>query len=170
MKKSLLLIAGILAGFFAFAELKYSQTIDGNTHILARKDLEALNSEVSLKYTADSLYKEYDDLRKACGKNDLLFDQKREGEFAGRPVRLSGYVKKVKKTFFDEYIIELSTSKLLSWNISVVYPKRMADDEIKKITSYKEGDFFEALVFTRSTYLYVDVPVWNQNGVYKTVQ
>ena len=32
----------------------------------------------------------------------------------------------------------------------------------------KQGDYFEAIVITRDTYMYVDIPVWNSNGIYRT--
>ena len=167
MKKSFILIALSFLAAACFCETKFPQTREGNTHILSNTDLKKLQSEPVNKYTTDSLYKEYDALRKSCGKDSELFEKKCSQEFADRAIKISGYIKKVKKNVLGEYIVDLGTTKLLAWDIGVVYPRKTADDVIAKILSLKEGDYFEAVVYTRETYMYVDMPVWNDNGSYR---
>ena len=39
---------------------------------------------------------------------------------------------------------------------------------LNELMMLKEGDYFEAVVMTRTNDLYVDVPVWDSNGTYRT--
>ena len=85
------------------------------------------------------------------------------------PIVIYGYINQVRKSILDEYIVELSVN--VDWavfNISVVYPKKISPAMKEELMYLKRGDYFQALVFTRSTYAYVDVPVWNSNGTYRT--
>ncbi len=132
-------------------------------------DLKTLHESKSTihSYSANGLYREYDRLRESCGNNELLFEQKKETAFAHAVIVLSGYVSQVRKSFFNEYIVELETTESLA-DIGVVYPEKISAAMLSDLMNLKRGDYFEAIVITRSTYLYVDVPVWNQNGVYRT--
>lgn len=53
-------------------------------------------------------------------------------------------------------------------NVSVVFPKRISSAMINELMQIKKGDYFESIAFTRTTSAYVDVPVWNSNGTYRT--
>lgn len=119
-------------------------------------------------FSADEHYREYDSLVESCGNNKLLIDKKLEEEFANKLQRICGFVYQVRRSILNEYIVELRTSEAWSWNVKVVYPKQISQAMINELLSLKEGDYFEAIVLTRATYLYVDVPVWNQSGVYRT--
>lgn len=152
---------------YAFAETCTS-TLDGNAHILSYSDLKrALSTNLTI-YTANELYRAYESLRISCGNNELLFDEKRETEFANKLIKLTGYVKEVRRSILNEYIVELGTTETFSWNIGVVYPKRISQAMKSELMKLREGDYFEAVVITRNTYMYVDVPVWNSNGIYRT--
>lgn len=146
----------------------FSLMLDGNAHIFSYNDLKKLHEMNPYKYSANSLYIAYENLRESCGNNELLFDQKRETEFANQLIIISGYVKQVRKSILDEYIVELGTTEIGAWDIGVVYPKRISQNMINELMTYKQGDYFEAVAITRNSYMYVDIPVWNQNGVYRT--
>lgn len=140
----------------------------GNTHVLSYNDLKTLH-ELSINYTsADDLYKEYSNLKKSCGDNEILFEEKTKTDFANKLIKITGRVSKVRKSILDEYIVELETNELWAWNIGVVYPQGISQAMKNELMQLYSGDYFESLAITRSTYMYVDVPVWNQNGVYRT--
>ena len=102
------------------------------------------------------------------GDNKLLLEKKLD-EAKNQLIVIYGYINQVRKSILDEYIVELSVN--VDWavfNISVVYPKKISPAMKEELMYLKRGDYFQALVFTRSTYAYVDVPVWNSNGTYRT--
>ena len=152
--------------------LCYGQTLrlDGNAHIFSYDFLKKMHTVLAQTGTtpADELYKRYKKLRQSCGSNEILFEEKRKTEFANCAMKISGQVHKVRKSIFDEYIVELKTNELGAWNIGVVYPKKISQTMKTELMQLRQGDYFEALILTRDTYLYVDVPVWEQNGVYRT--
>ena len=161
--------------FFSFACLiaccfadSFTATLDGNAHIFSYTDFKKIYNFTVDTYSANELYRSYKRLQEACGNNELLFDQKRKTEFANQLIKISGYVKRVRKSILDEYIVELGTTATWSWDIGVVYPKRISSAMINELMNLRQGDYFEALAITRDTYLYVDIPVWNSNGTYRT--
>ena len=153
--------------FLLFPE-SFSLTLDGNAHIFSYNDLKRLHEMNPAKYSADGLYRSYDNLRKSCGNNEILFDEKCKTEFANQLITIIGHVKQVRKSILDEYIVELEANETWAWNVSVVYPKRISQKMKGELMQLRQGDYFEALAITRSTYMYVDVPVWNSNGTYRT--
>lgn len=168
MKEKVLLLTFIIYGCLSCYAQQFVITLDGNAHILSYNDLKIIHESKIKKYSANALYLDYDNLRNSCGNNELLFDQKRETEFANRIIVISGYVKQVRKSFLDEYIVELGTTETWAFDIGVVYPKRISNAMINELLTLKAGDYFEAFAITRNTYMYVDVPVWNSNGAYRT--
>lgn len=167
MKKIAVLIMLCFCTCLCFSQ-PFSISKDGNACIFSYNALKSLHEQKDniAKYTANELSSWYDRIRDACGNNELLFEQKKETEFANHGIVISGYVYQVRKSILDEYIVELNTSDF--FNVGVVYPKKIPQVMVGKLMNLKRGDYFEAIVCTRSTYLYVDVPVWNQNGVYRT--
>lgn len=168
MKKLFAVFAAVLLCSLCFGDgMRFK--LDGNAHIFSYNDLKTLHESKSTihSYSANGLYRAYDRLRESCGNNELLFEQKKETAFAHAVIVLSGYVSQVRKSFFNEYIVELETTESLA-DIGVVYPEKISAAMLSDLMNLKRGDYFEAIVITRSTYLYVDVPVWNQNGVYRT--
>ena len=151
----------------AFAE-SFSITLDGNAHIFSYNDLKKILSMNCAIYTANELYRSYENLRNSCGNNKLLLEQKEKNEFANQLIKISGKVKQVRKSILDEYIVELYTSDSIFYDIGVVYPKRISQKMINELMTYKQGDYFQATVLTRRNDMYVDVPVWNSNGTYRT--
>lgn len=170
MKRRFFLLTFIIYGCLSCYAQQFAYTLDGNAHILPYNDLkEIYESKSSIKkYSANALYLDYNNLRNSCGNNELLFDQKRETEFANRIIIISGYVKQVRKSFLDEYIVELDTTETWAFDIGVVYPKRISNAMLNELLTLKAGDYFETIAVTRNTYMYVDVPVWNSNGTYRT--
>lgn len=158
--------------FFVFSVFPDSKesisfTLDGNAHIFSYNDLRKVLSANCDTYSATNLYNSYQDLVDSCGNNKLLQEQKEETEFNNTVIRITGRVSKVRKSILDEYIVELTTSGSII-NVGVVYPKRISQKMKNELMSYKQGDYFEAIAITRKTYCYCDIPVWNQNGVYRT--
>lgn len=151
----------------AFAE-SFSITLDGNAHIFLYNDLKKILSMNCTTYSANELYRSYENLRNSCGNNKLLLEQKEKNEFANQLIRITGTVKQVRKSILDEYIVELYTSDSIFYDIGVVYPKRISSAMINELMTYKQGDYFQATVLTRRNDMYVDVPVWNSNGTYRT--
>lgn len=166
MKKSVLFFAMLLL----FCSFNFAQSfwLDGNAHIFSYNDFKKVHEMNVDIYSPNDLYRVYENLRTECGNNELLFDQKCETEFANKLIRISGRVKQVRKSILDEYIVELGTTELFAWDIGVVYPKRISNAMINELMTLKAGDYFEANVITRSSYFYVDIPVWNSNGTYRT--
>lgn len=166
-KKIVTIIVMLLFIPFVFADT-FSFRLDGNVHILSYNNLKKIHELDVANYSANELYQAYNKLRDSCGNNELLFDQKRKTEFANQLIRISGYVKQVRKSILDEYIVELETTVIGAWNIGVVYPEKISSAMINELMTIKQGDYFEALIITRDTYMYVDVPVWDSNGTYRT--
>lgn len=166
--KAILSVLFILIGTSVFSDDYFSITLDGNAHVFSHSDLKKVLSLNCSDYSANELYRAYDKLRESCGNNELLFDQKRKTEFANQIIKISGYVKQVRKSILDEYIVELENTDTWAWDIGVVYPKRISSAMVNELMTLKQGDYFEAIVITRDTYMYVDIPVWNSNGIYRT--
>jgi hypothetical protein len=80
---------------------------------------------------------------------------------------ITGYVSRIRKGFFDEYIVELKVPKSFS-DISVVYPSTISQAKIKDLAEISIGDYFEAVVVGRSGYMYVDVLYYKLNGATRT--
>lgn len=159
---------GLLVLFLGFVCHGWEYTLYGNAHVLSYSDLKSLH-ELSIGYTsADDLYKDYSNLRKSCGDNEILFEEKTKTDFANKLIKISGRVSKVRKSILDEYIVELETNELWAWNVGVVYPQKISQTMKNELMQLCSGDYFECLAITRNTYMYVDVPVWNQNGIYRT--
>ncbi len=168
MKKSIMFFTMLLVlCSFTFAE-SLSFMLDGNAHVFSYNNFKKVHKMNTTKYSANSLYLEYDNLRTVCGNNELLFDQKRKTEFANQLITISGYVTQVRKSIYGEYIVELKTTKSLFSDIGVVYPKRISNAMLNELMTLKAGDYFEAIAITRDTCMYVDIPVWNSNGTYRT--
>ena len=150
-----------------FAE-SFSFMFDGNAHIFSYNDLKKVLETDWVCVSANDLYKSYKSLRESCGNNKLLLEQKEKTEFSNCLIKIYGKVKQVRKSILDEYIVELYTADSIFYDIGVVYPERISQAMINKLITLKEGDYFEATVVTRRNDRYVDVPVWNFNGVYRT--
>ena len=166
MKKKFFLI--LFLSFIIFASYTQSFRLDGNAHVFSYNDLKQILSTEPASFSANEFYRSYDNLRNSCGNNDLLFEEKCKTEFANRLIKISGRVKQIRKSILGEYIVELGTTETWAWNIGVVYPEKISQAMKSELMKLREGDYFEAIVITRSTYLYVDVPVWNSNGTYRT--
>lgn len=164
-KNGLLVFFTLFLNFFCHG---FPCTLDGNVHVFAYNDLKTLHNIVVKKVSATELYQDYESLRQSCGRNEILFEEKIRTIFANRILKISGRVHQVRKSFLDEYIVELETNETWAWNIGVVYPNKISQAMKNELMQLRQGDYFEALATTRNTYLYVDVPVWNQNGVYRT--
>lgn len=108
-------------------------------------------------YTPDDLYRDYE-------QNALKF----ENDFKHTAFKIHGYVARIRRGFFDEYIVELKCNESLVSDLAVVYPSRISEAMKKELMNLNIGDYFEALVVGRSSWYYVDVPVWNSNGTYRT--
>lgn len=155
--------------FLNFCCYGFDCTLIGNAHIFSYNDFKIIYENPSTKnFSANELYKWYDNLRKSCGNNELLFDEKLKTDFANSVIKISGRVKQVRKSILDEYIVELETTESWAWDINVVYPENISQSMKSELMKLRQGDYFEALAITRNSYMYVDVPVWNQNGVYRT--
>ena len=168
MKKNSLFFIFFVISIASIIAESISIDVYGNAHVLSHNDLKNVLSRNWTLFTANNLYRGYENLRNSCGNNELLFEKKKETDFANNIIRISGNVKRVRKSVLNEYIVELYTPDSMLADIGVVYPKLISQAMINELMNYKQGDYFEAVVITRSTYLYVDVPVWNQNGVYRT--
>lgn len=99
--------------------------------------------------------------------NQLLFDETIKTKVANKIIKISGTVKQV-LSYSSEYIVELNTYEDWALPVGVVYPKEISQAMLNELMSIKTGNHFEAIVMTRDTYIYVDIPVWDQNGVYRT--
>lgn len=167
MKKILVLIALCFCGYLCFSE-SLEGSLVGNAHIFSYNTLKRIHEQKNNmpEYSANGLIQWYNRVKDSCGNNELLFEQKKETEFANKGIVITGYVYQVRKSFFDEYIVELDTSD--SFYVGVVYPKKISQAMVSELMNLKQGDYFKAIVCTRSTCRYVDVPVWDQNGVYRT--
>lgn len=108
-------------------------------------------------YTPDYLCKYYN-------QNAVKF----ESDFKHVAFKIRGYITRIRRGFFDEYIVELKCDESWISDLAVVYPKKISEVKKKELANLNVGSYFEALVVGRSSWYYVDVPVWNQNGVYRT--
>jgi hypothetical protein len=108
------------------------------------------------KISASSIYANYKE-------NGIQF----ESNFKNSAFIITGRVARVRKGFFDEYIVELDVPDSFS-DISVVYPASISQAKIKDLAALSKGDYFEALVSGRSTYMYVDVLYYKLNGATRT--
>ena len=173
MKKLVFIFLSLFLCVSSFAEdLSFSIRLDGNAHILAYNDLAKIhkmkNNGGLERVSAEQLYDFYDGIYQKYGDNSLMKEQKQK-EAENTLIVIHGYVNLVRKSNLDEYIVELQVQR--DWsilNVSVVFPKRISPAMINELTQIKKGDYFESLAFTRTSYAYVDVPVWNSNGVYRT--
>ena len=66
------------------------------------------------------------------------------------------------------FLLVLKCNESLVSDLAVVYPSRISEAMKKELMNLNIGDYFEALVVGRSSWYYVDVPVWNSNGTYRT--
>jgi hypothetical protein len=80
---------------------------------------------------------------------------------------ITGTIARIRRGFFDEYIVELYVRNTLL-DISVVYPKSISDAKKQDIAALSKGDYFEAFVAGRRTYSYADVICYKQNGNTRT--
>jgi hypothetical protein len=87
-----------------------------------------------------------------------------ELDFANKVFVITGHVARIRKGFFDEYIVELEVRDSFI-DISVVYPKTISQAKINDIAVLQKGDYFEAVVSGRQSYMYVDVLYYKLNGV-----
>lgn len=146
--------------------------LDGNAHIFSYNDLTKIhqmkkNGEIQ-RISAEQLYDFYASIYQQYGDNSLMKEQKQK-EAQNSLIVIYGYVNLVRKSILDEYIVELQVQRDWSiMNVSVVFPKRISSAMINELTTIKKGDYFESLAMTRTTSAYVDVPVWNSNGTYRT--
>lgn len=95
--------------------------------------------------------------------------EQKQKEAQNSLIVIYGYVNLVRRSILDEYIVELQVQRDWSiMNVSVVFPKRISSAMINELMQIKKGDYFESIAFTRTTSAYVDVPVWNSSGTYRT--
>ena len=154
----------------------FSQTmtfqLEGNAHVFSYNNLAKLHQMKKdgqiQRVSAEQLYDFYDAIYQQYGDNSLMKEQKQK-EAQNSLIVIYGYVNLVRKSILDEYIVELQVQRDWSiMNVSVVFPKRISPAMINELMQIKKGDYFEAIAFTRTTSAYVDVPVWNSNGIYRT--
>ena len=167
MKKAICLGFLLFIGSFCFGQSFY---LDGNAHIFSYNDLKSLYSLKAQgkveRWSADKLYDFYHSLSNQYRDNSLVLEQKRD-EHRNTLIVVYGYVSQVRKSMWGEYIVELEASSSI-FNVSVVFPKEISSAMVKELMNIRSGDYFESLAITRGGSAYVDVPVWNQNGVYRT--
>lgn len=108
-------------------------------------------------YTPDELYRFYN-------QNAVKF----ENDFKYKAFKIKGYVSRIRRGFFDEYIVELKCNENWVSDLAVVYPSRISEAMKNDLMNLNIGEYFEALVVGRAAWFYVDVPVWNSNGTYRT--
>lgn len=109
-------------------------------------------------YTPDELYRIYH-------QNELKYENK----FYHVVFVVQGRITTIRKSFLDEYIVELECSEDWLCNLAIVYPKKISAAMKEKLMNLSPGEYYRALVVGRKSWLYVDVPVWNAgNGVYRT--
>ena len=172
MKKKLFTI--IFLAFITSTIFSQSMTfqLDGNAHVFSYNNLAKLHQMKKdgqiERISAEQLYDFYDRIYQQYGDNSLMKEQKQK-EAQNSLIVIYGYVNLVRRSILDEYIVELQVQRDWSiMNVSVVFPKRISSAMINELMQIKKGDYFEALVVGRSSWYYVDVPVWNSNGTYRT--
>lgn len=172
MKKKLFTI--IFLAFITSTSFSQSMTfqLDGNAHVFSYNNLAKLHQMKKdgqiERISAEQLYDFYDRIYQQYGDNSLMKEQKQK-EAQNSLIVIYGYVNLVRRSILDEYIVELQVQRDWSiMNVSVVFPKRISSAMINELMQIKKGDYFESIAFTRTTSAYVDVPVWNSNGTYRT--
>lgn len=146
--------------------------LDGNAHVFSYNNLAKLHQMKKdgqiERISAEQLYDFYDRIYQQYGDNSLMKEQKQK-EAQNSLIVIYGYVNLVRRSILDEYIVELQVQRDWSiMNVSVVFPKRISSAMINELMQIKKGDYFESIAFTRTTSAYVDVPVWNSSGTYRT--
>ena len=167
------LITSVLFTFiigFVFSQSMTFQ-LDGNAHIFSYNNLAKIHQmkkdgEIQ-RVSAEDLYDFYDEIYKQYGDNSLMKEQKQK-ETQNTLIVIYGYVNLVRRSILDEYIVELKCNESWVSDLAVVYPSRISEAMKKELMNLNIGDYFEALVVGRSSWYYVDVPVWNSNGTYRT--
>lgn len=172
MKKKLFTI--IFLAFITSTIFSQSMTfqLDANAHVFSYNNLAKLHQMKKdgqiERISAEQLYDFYDRIYQQYGDNSLMKEQKQK-EAQNSLIVIYGYVNLVRRSILDEYIVELQVQRDWSiMNVSVVFPKRISSAMINELMQIKKGDYFESIAFTRTTSAYVDVPVWNSNGTYRT--
>jgi hypothetical protein len=166
-RKILVLLFSIFFELFPFSQ---SYRLDDNAHIFSYNDLKMIfemkrQGKVT-KLSANEFYH-------YCARNmneysdNSLMQEKIAEKISNTVILIYGYVSQVRRSFLDEYIVELEAEDSL-FNVSVVYPKKISQAMIDELTHLRRGNYFESLVITRKGSAYVDVPVWSQNNVYLT--
>lgn len=172
MKKKLLTV--ILFSFIT--AILFSQSItfqlDGNAHVLSYNNLSELHqmkeSGKLKRFSTERLHDFYYKIYKENNDNALMKEQKQK-EAQNSVIVIYGFVNLVRKSILDEYIVELQgQGQWSSMSVSVVFPKRISPAMLNELMQLKKGDYFESIAFTRTSSAYVDVPVWNSNGIYRT--
>ena len=171
MRKIALVVVLLFAVALSFGQdFSFSLSLNGNAHIVSWETMSRLhemkkNGQIT-SLSAEGLYNYFEDIRKSSGGNELLYDKKREDQ-VNSLINIYGNVAKVRRSILDEYIVELNTRGAL-FDVCVVFPKNISPAMAEELMNLRQGDSFSAIAFTRSFYTYVDVCVWNNNGVYRT--
>ena len=105
-----------------------------------------------------------DDLCKLYEENSVRYDNK----FKHVAFGIRGQVARIRRGFFDEYIVELKCNESWVSDLAVVYPSKISEAMKNELMNLNIGDYFEALVVGRSSWYYVYIPFWNSNGTYRT--
>jgi hypothetical protein len=106
--------------------------------------------------SADTVYRDY-------STNAVQFEM----DYKDKAFVITGTIARIRRGFFDEYIVELYVHDAIL-DISVVYPKSISAAKKQDIAALSKGDYFEAFVAGRSSYAYVDVICYKQNGNTRT--
>lgn len=175
MKKLCWLFAFLLFAAFCFGEnFNFHVQLNGNAHIVSWNTMSKLHQyrkqDMIPTFSAFDLYQYFLNIGTSCAGNDLLYDQKCE-EASNTLIVIYGDVAGVRRSILDEYIVELKVydpDSFFTWDVCVVYPEQISPAMINELMQLKRGDRHSAIAFTRNTYAYVDVCVWNQNGIYRT--
>lgn len=109
------------------------------------------------KFTPDELCKIYD--------NNAL---KYENLFYHTAFIVKGKITTIRRSVLDEYIVELQCNANWISDLAIVYPEKISTAMKEKPMNLSPGEYYEALVVGRKSWYYVDVPVWDSNGVYRT--
>lgn len=127
--------------------------------VISRSQLADFKEQIKTAYgyTPSELYRLYN-------QNAIKF----ENDFKYKAFKIKGYIARIRRGFLDEYIVELKCSESWVSDLAVVYPSRISEAMKKELMNMNIGDYFEALVVGRDNWFYVDVPVWNSNGTYRT--
>lgn len=166
-KKTLLFLVAIFFEIFSFSQ---SFRLDGNAHVFSYNDLKTMfdmkkQGKVT-RFSANEFYHYCAASIEKYSDNSLMQEKKAE-ERSNTLIVIYGHVSQVRKSFLDEYIVELDAEDSL-FNVSVVFPKKISKAMINELAQLRRGDYFESLAITRGGSAYVDVPVWEQNSVYRT--